>query len=63
MLSVEGRSAHDILGPPDDKKLRSCATLFAHVAAPGSVFERLLEKYFEETPDARTVEWLKGAGT
>ena len=62
MLSVEGRSAQDILGSPDDKKLRSCATLFANVAAPGSVFERLLEKYFEGTPDVRTLEWLKHSG-
>jgi len=62
MLGVEGRSAQDILGSPDDRKLRSCATLFASVTAPGSVFERLLEKYFEGKPDARTVEWLKGAG-
>ena len=62
MLSVEGRSAQDILGSPDDKKLRSCATLFASVAAPGSVFERLLEKYFAGKPDVWTVEWLKDAG-
>jgi len=62
MLGVEGRSAHDMLGSPDDRKLRSCATLFASVAAPGSVFERLFEKYFEGKPDARTVRWLKDSG-
>src|SRR5579883_1362213 len=28
-LHVEGRSASDIFGSPDDLKLRSCATLFA----------------------------------
>ena len=27
-LGVEGRSAHEIFGSPDDMKLRSCATLF-----------------------------------
>jgi len=32
-------------------------------AAPGSVFERLLEKYFEGEPDGRTVGWLKDSGT
>ena len=41
MLGVEGRSTQDILGSPDDKQLRSCAILFASVAAPSSVFERL----------------------
>jgi uncharacterized protein (DUF1810 family) len=63
MLGVDGRSAHDILGSPDDMRLRSCATLFASVAAPGSVFERLLQRYFEGKPDTRTVEWLEDSGT
>jgi uncharacterized protein (DUF1810 family) len=37
-LAVEGRSAHEIFGSPDDMKLRSCATLFARAASEGSVF-------------------------
>ena len=44
VLRVEGRSATEIFGSPDDLKLRSCATLFACVSPPGSVFDRLLEK-------------------
>ena len=47
VLDVEGRSAHEIFGSPDDLKLRSCATLFALVSAPESVFTRLLAKYFD----------------
>lgn len=43
LLKVERRSAHEIFGSPDDLKLRSCATLFAQVTPPGSVFEQLLE--------------------
>ena len=39
-LGVEGRSAFEIFGSPDDMKLRSCATLFARVSPAGSVFER-----------------------
>ena len=38
-LAVEGRSATEIFGYPDDLKLKSCATLFAAVATPGSVFD------------------------
>lgn len=57
-LAVEGRSAHDIFGSPDDMKLRSCVTLFAKVSPPGSVFERLLAKYFQGHPDAKTLELL-----
>lgn len=57
-LQVEGRTAHEIFGSPDDLKLRSCATLFAAVSPPGSVFERLLDRYFEGRRDPKTVERL-----
>jgi uncharacterized protein (DUF1810 family) len=55
----EGRSAYEIFGSPDDMKLRSCATLFACVSPPGSVFERLLEKYFGGERDAETLRIWK----
>lgn len=58
VLAVEGRSAHDIFGSPDDWKLRSCATLFALVSPPGSAFHRLLEVYFRGEPDATTLQLL-----
>jgi uncharacterized protein (DUF1810 family) len=51
-------SARDVFGSPDDMKLRSSATLFAQVSPPGSVFERLLEKYFAGQPDAATLRLL-----
>ena len=57
-LSVEGRSAREIFGPPDDLKLRSSATLFAHVSPEGSVFHRLLDKYFGGEPDEATLRLL-----
>ncbi len=48
VLAVEGRSAHEIFGHPDDLKLRSCASLFASISPVGSVFHRLLERYFPD---------------
>ncbi len=57
-LGVEGRSANDVFGWPDDLKLRSCATLFARVSPAGSAFERLLAKYFEGQPDVPTLTLL-----
>jgi uncharacterized protein (DUF1810 family) len=57
-LCVEGRSAHEIFGSPDDMKLRSCVTLFAYVSPPGSVFHRILDKYFQGKPDRKTLELL-----
>ena len=53
-----GLTAYDIFGSPDDVKLRSSLTLFAHASEPGSVFERLLGKYFGGEPDDRTVAML-----
>lgn len=61
-LSVEGRSAHEIFGSPDDLKLRSCATLFAFVSPAGSVFEQLLDKYFQGDRDTKTLDLLSGTG-
>ena len=58
MLAIEGRSAHEVLGSPDDLKLRSCATLFAAVAPVHSVFRSVLEKYYAGEPDAMTLERL-----
>jgi uncharacterized protein (DUF1810 family) len=60
VLAVEGRSAAEIFGSPDDLKLRSCATLFAHVSPPGSVFERILTRYYDGEPDAMTLRLLAG---
>jgi uncharacterized protein (DUF1810 family) len=57
-LNVQGRTAFEIFGTPDDMKLRSCATLFVQVSPRGSVFERLLEKYFQGERDERTLHLL-----
>lgn len=61
-LEVEGRSASEIFGPPDDMKLRSCATLFACVSPAGSVFELLLAKYFQGGRDVKTLDLLGMGG-
>jgi len=55
---VEGKSANEVFGSPDDMKLKSCATLFACVSPPGSVFERLLDKYFQGRRDDKTLRLL-----
>jgi len=57
LLDVEGRSAEQILGYPDDLKLRSSMTLFAHVADDPTVFEAVLERYYDG-PDQRTLDLL-----
>ncbi len=53
-VEVEGRSALGVFGTPDDMKLQSCATLFASVSPAGSVFHRLLDRYFGGEADDKT---------
>jgi uncharacterized protein (DUF1810 family) len=56
VLAVQGQSASDIFGHPDDWKLQSSLTLFKLVAGPGSVFERVLDKYYQGKQDSRTLQ-------
>ncbi len=58
LLSVDGRSAHEIMGSPDDLKLHSSMTLFAQLADPGSFYHRVLDRFFAGRPDARTLALL-----
>jgi uncharacterized protein (DUF1810 family) len=55
---VEGKSAREILGPPDDMKFRSCLTLFAHAAPEDRVFADALGKYFNGEEDPSTLARL-----
>ena len=57
-LSVEGRTANQIFGSPDDMKLKSSATLFESISPPGSVFARLLDKFFQGARDGKTLELI-----
>ena len=59
VLGVEGRSAFEIFGSPDDRKVRSCATLFAFVSPEGSVFERLIDKYYGGERGGKTLRLLE----
>lgn len=58
ILGIEGRSAHDIFGSPDDMKLKSSMTLFAAVAPEDPVFAQVLDKYFQGQRDRRTLDLL-----
>lgn len=58
VLRIEGRSALDIFGAPDDMKFRSSMTLFAQVSSNDDIFERALQKYFDGVPDQLTIDRL-----
>jgi len=58
LAAVQGRSANEIMGPPDDLKLRSCMTLFAEVAPQEPVFRQVLQKYYGGVADDKTLALL-----
>jgi uncharacterized protein (DUF1810 family) len=59
ILAVEGRSAREIFGSPDDLKLRSSLTLF-HAAAPDERrFAAALDRYFGGEGDAATLARIR----
>lgn len=58
---VQGRSAREIFGSPDDLKLRSSMTLFARATDDNDDFVALLDKYYDGQEDALTVARLTGS--
>jgi uncharacterized protein (DUF1810 family) len=56
VLALQGRSASEIFGHPDDWKLQSSMTLFEVVSRPQSVFSRVLDKYYQGKRDSRTLQ-------
>ena len=59
VLNVQGRTAHEIFGSPDDLKLSSSATLFALVSPADSVFQRIIDKYFDGSRDEKTLALVR----
>jgi uncharacterized protein (DUF1810 family) len=59
VVQADGKSAHDILGSPDDMKFHSCMTLFARAAPQEEIFTDALEMYFGGAEDQATVARLR----
>lgn len=58
LLAHAERPARQILGSPDDMKLRSSMTLFAAVAPEWSTFQAVLDAFFAADPDSATLSRL-----
>ena len=58
VLDVNGRSAEEIFGYPDNLKFRSCMTLFLAAATDNAIFNDALLKYFDGQPDTLTLDIL-----
>jgi len=59
VLSINGRTATQIFGSPDDLKFRSSMTLFDVVADEPTPFRTALEQYYDGTPDEKTLDFLQ----
>ena len=59
LLDLDGLSASEIFGYPDDLKLRSCMTLFCLADLNCDIFEKVLNKYYDGKADDRTIRILK----
>lgn len=59
LLEQDG-NIREIMGSPDDKKVRSCVTLFREADSRVQVFQDILDKFYGGKPDYRTLSILKG---
>jgi len=56
--AIHGRSIGEIFGSPDDLKVRSSMTLFAHATDDNHDFVHLLDRYYGGEEDPLTVQRL-----
>jgi uncharacterized protein (DUF1810 family) len=64
LMDQKGKSALEILGSPDDLKLRSCLTLFREAASEESdreLFAKALDQFYRGEPDDRTLDLLRSS--
>jgi uncharacterized protein (DUF1810 family) len=59
LLGVASSDAREVMGYPDDLKLKSCMTLFMEAAPEIDVFGKVLEKFFGGEKDLKTVKMMK----
>ena len=61
LIAKKEKSAFEILGSPDDLKLRSCLTLFREAAGNSdhALFSKALDQFYAGEPDGATLELLK----
>lgn len=60
VAGLEGRTAGQIFGGTDERKLHSSMTLFFRADPQQGEFQRVLAKYFNGLPDAATDRLLAG---
>lgn len=59
VLSQQGKTAMEIFGRPDERKLRSCMTVFSLIEHSDPVFGKVLDKYYKGEKDEKTISILE----
>ena len=60
VCSHPDRTARQVMGSPDDVKLRSSMTLFSLATDADTVFQQVLDTFFAGEGDQRTADLLRG---
>jgi len=58
LLKLESNDAFEVMGSPDNMKLQSSMTLFALAKPECTVFQNVLDKFFDGKKDQKTLEIL-----
>jgi uncharacterized protein (DUF1810 family) len=58
LTALATSNAREVFGVPDDMKLKSSMTLFAHACSSNQIFLDVLEKYFQGQQDTQTLKLL-----
>lgn len=58
LLSLDTNDATEVMGRPDDRKLKSSMTLFDTATESLDVFQMVLDKYYHGKKDDRTLKIL-----
>ena len=60
LLALDSSDPVSVMGFPDDLKLRSCMTLFSEADPEETVFQKVLNKFYNGRKDERTIQLLNG---
>jgi uncharacterized protein (DUF1810 family) len=59
LLQLSSNDAYQIMGSPDDVKLKSCMTLFSALPGTNAVFKMVLEKFYDGEKDEATLKIIE----
>lgn len=58
LLDLDSNNPTEVLGYPDDLKVKSCMTLFHYADSSISVFKQVIDKYYNGQFDINTIDLI-----